>query len=81
MNNTKVIANSINHHDYTLDNDYINQNEDDTIRSVNSFLNYSCVITVKSVSYSSVSSTVINHTAATKTGHLKTRVTKAVWTR
>lgn len=32
MNNTKVIANSINHHDYRLDNDYINQNEDDTIR-------------------------------------------------
>lgn len=32
MNNTKVIANSINHHDYRLD-DYIN-NEDDTIRSV-----------------------------------------------
>ncbi|XP_032685147.1 sodium channel protein para isoform X40 [Odontomachus brunneus] len=31
MNNTKVIANSINHHDYRLDNDYINQNEDDTI--------------------------------------------------
>lgn len=37
MNNTKVIANSINHHDYRLDNDYINQNEDDTIRSVNFF--------------------------------------------
>lgn len=34
MNNTKVIANSINHHDYRIDNDYINQNEDDTIRSV-----------------------------------------------
>jgi len=34
MNNTKVIANSINHHDYRLENDYINQNEDDTIRSV-----------------------------------------------
>lgn len=32
MNNSKVIANSINHRDYRLDNDYINQNEDDTIR-------------------------------------------------
>ncbi|XP_043795202.1 sodium channel protein para isoform X10 [Apis laboriosa] len=31
MNNSKVIANSINHRDYRLDNDYINQNEDDTI--------------------------------------------------
>ncbi|KAG7205597.1 hypothetical protein KM043_007563 [Ampulex compressa] len=31
MNNTSVIANSINHRDYRLDNDYINQNEDDTI--------------------------------------------------
>ena len=31
MNNSKVIANSINHRDYRLDNDYIN-NEDDTIR-------------------------------------------------
>ncbi|KAF3425644.1 hypothetical protein E2986_04253 [Frieseomelitta varia] len=30
MNNSKVIANSINHRDYRLDNDYIN-NEDDTI--------------------------------------------------
>ncbi|XP_017797362.1 PREDICTED: sodium channel protein para isoform X1 [Habropoda laboriosa] len=29
--NSKVIANSINHRDYRLDNDYINQNEDDTI--------------------------------------------------
>lgn len=38
MNNTKVIANSINHHDFRLDNDYINQNEDDTIRSVKLFL-------------------------------------------
>lgn len=32
MNNSKVIANSINHRDYRLDNDYINQNEEDTIR-------------------------------------------------
>ncbi|KAK2588265.1 hypothetical protein KPH14_004294 [Odynerus spinipes] len=31
MNNTKVIGNSINHRDYRLDNDYINQNEEDTI--------------------------------------------------
>ncbi|XP_015185098.1 PREDICTED: sodium channel protein para isoform X5 [Polistes dominula] len=30
MNNTKVIGNSINHRDYRLDNDYINQNEEDT---------------------------------------------------
>ncbi|XP_026673472.1 sodium channel protein para-like, partial [Ceratina calcarata] len=30
LNNSKVIANSINHRDYKLDNDYIN-NEDDTI--------------------------------------------------
>lgn len=34
LNNSKVIANSINHRDYRLDNDYINQNEDDTIRQV-----------------------------------------------
>lgn len=83
MNNTKVIANSINHHDYRLDNDYINQNEDDTIRLVNFFLNYSYFPdnTVKNVPYSSVSSTVINHMAATKIGHLRTKVTKAVWTR
>lgn len=44
MNNTKVIANSINHHDYRLDNDYINQNEDDTIRSVKILLNYSYML-------------------------------------
>lgn len=83
MNNTKVIANSINHHDYRLDNDYINQNEDDTIRSVNLFLNYSFIPgnTVKSNPYSSVFSTVINHMAATKTGHLRMKATKAVWTR
>ncbi|XP_034184270.1 sodium voltage-gated channel paralytic isoform X10 [Osmia lignaria lignaria] len=31
LNNSKVIANSINHRDYRLDNDYINQNEEDTI--------------------------------------------------
>ncbi|XP_076682987.1 sodium voltage-gated channel paralytic isoform X35 [Andrena cerasifolii] len=31
MNNSKVIGNSINHRDYRLDHDYINQNEDDTI--------------------------------------------------
>lgn len=84
MNNTKVIANSINHHDYRLDNDYINQNEDDTIRSVNFFSKlFMCISgnTVKNVPYSSVFSTVINHMAATKTGHLRTKVTKAVWTR
>lgn len=34
MNNSKVIGNSINHRDYRLDHDYINQNEDDTIRLV-----------------------------------------------
>lgn len=37
MNNSKVIANSINHRDYRLDNDYINQNEDDTIRWLSFF--------------------------------------------
>ncbi|XP_076380130.1 sodium voltage-gated channel paralytic isoform X4 [Megalopta genalis] len=31
MNNSKIIGNSINHRDYRLDHDYINQNEDDTI--------------------------------------------------
>lgn len=78
MNNTKVIANSINHHDYRLDNDYINQNEDDTIRSVRSFIKCISGNIVKDVLYSNFLLTVTNHTAVTKTAHLRTRVTKAV---
>ncbi|XP_034940963.1 sodium channel protein para isoform X13 [Chelonus insularis] len=31
MNNTKALGNSINHHDYRLDHDYINHHDDDTI--------------------------------------------------
>jgi len=83
MNNTKVIANSINHHDYRLDNDYINQNEDDTIRSVRSFIKFSCISDniIKNTPYSIVLSTVTNHMAVTKTVRLKTKVTKAVWIR
>lgn len=34
MNNSKVIGNSINHRDYRSEHDFINQNEDDTIRFV-----------------------------------------------
>ncbi|KAK0182739.1 hypothetical protein PV327_000841, partial [Microctonus hyperodae] len=31
MNNTKTLGNSITHHDYTLDHEYINHHDDDTI--------------------------------------------------
>lgn len=40
MNNSKIIGNSINHRDYRLDHDYINENEDDTIRLVDLFLSF-----------------------------------------